>query len=109
MNSLIAEKIKVADFLEMDVEPGFIYELINGEVEILSPSTMKHDRGDKMKIYRQHQVREYWIVDPKNQSIEVYQHQNNDYDLVSFAVEEGEITSPVLEGFSLNVKELFGS
>ena len=76
-------------------------------IEILSPSTMKHDRGDKMKIYREHQVREYWIVDPKNQPIEGYQHQNNDYDLVSFAVEEGEIVSSVLEGFSLDVRSVF--
>lgn len=183
MNSLIAEKLKVADFLEMEGEPGFIYELINGEivkkgapnpkhqlvsgklfraittlvdkknlgtvlyvpldvfmgeynalqpdllfvakareeiitsngvegapdliVEILSPSTMKHDRGDKMKIYRKHQVREYWIVDPKNQSIEVYQLKNNEYDLASFAVEEGEIMSEVLPGLSLAVTSIF--
>ena len=32
MNSLIAEKIKVADFLKMEGEPGFIYELIDGEI-----------------------------------------------------------------------------
>ena len=76
-------------------------------IEILSPSTMKQDRGDKMKIYREYQVREYWIVDPKNQSIEVYQHQNNDYNLVSFAVEEGEIVSQVLEGFSLDIRSVF--
>lgn len=184
MDSSVAEKkMKVTEFLEIEVEPNLIYELINGEivkksapspkhqqvsgklfrllsdfvekkklgevlyapldvflgkynslqpdllfvtkareeiitdngvegapdlvVEILSPSTMKHDRGDKMKIYREFQVREYWIVDLKNQSIEVYRHQNGDYDLVSFAVEAGEITSSVLEGLSLEIASVF--
>ncbi len=93
MNRLTAEKIKVADFPEMEVKLGFIYELINGEIAKKGAPCPKHqkasgklslalsafvkrkqlnDRGDKMKIYRQHKVREYWIVDPKGGSIEVY-------------------------------------
>lgn len=32
-------------------------------MEVLSPSTEKYDRGDKMELYRQQEIDEYWIVD----------------------------------------------
>ncbi|MCL2350620.1 MAG: Uma2 family endonuclease [Defluviitaleaceae bacterium] len=41
-------------------------------VEILSPSTVKYDRAYKKDLYEQHGVKEYWIVDPKNMTIEVH-------------------------------------
>lgn len=41
-------------------------------VEILSPSTRKRDIGLKLGKYIDAGVREYWIVDPKNQKVIVY-------------------------------------
>ena len=41
-------------------------------VEILSPSTEKRDKIDKLRLYEKHGVKEYWIVDPKNFSVDVY-------------------------------------
>lgn len=46
-------------------------------MEVLSPSTEKYDRGEKMEIYRQQEIDEYWIVDWKIKSVEIY---NLDYD-----------------------------
>ncbi len=40
-------------------------------VEILSPGTERHDRGDKLGWYRQYGVRECWLVDPRAQGVEV--------------------------------------
>lgn len=40
--------------------------------EILSPSTKKRDLTVKMRVYEKYGVREYWIVDPKAESIDVY-------------------------------------
>ena len=76
-------------------------------VEILSPSTFKIDRTDKMALYLQFGVPEYWIVDPKNQSIEVYVLADNAYKMASFAIENGLIQSKVLEGLSLEVSDVF--
>jgi Uma2 family endonuclease len=70
-------------------------------VEILSKSTQKIDRGKKMTQYKKYGVKEYWIVNPRSQSIEVYEWQNGDYELVSDAEESGEIESKVLTGFKL--------
>lgn len=41
-------------------------------VEVLSPRTMKHDRGHKKDTYARCGVREYWIVNTNDQSIEQY-------------------------------------
>ena len=41
-------------------------------VEILSRSTGRNDRGKKMQVYERSGVREYWIVDPANRTIEQY-------------------------------------
>lgn len=41
-------------------------------VEVLSPSTAHLDRGLKMKLYAEHGVSYYWIVNPESRSIEAY-------------------------------------
>lgn len=40
-------------------------------IEILSPSTAKHDRFTKLHLYRKAGVKEYWIVDPAEKSVQV--------------------------------------
>lgn len=46
-------------------------------MEVLSDSTKKYDRGEKMEIYRKMEVDEYWIVDWEQRQVEIY---NLDYD-----------------------------
>jgi len=41
-------------------------------IEILSPSTRRHDRLVKLELYQRSEVREYWIVDPESRSVQVY-------------------------------------
>ncbi len=76
-------------------------------VEIISPSSIKTDRGKKFKLYERMNVTEYWIVDVNNRSIEVYQRQESGYEMVSFAVEKGEVESVVLNGLLVEVGSLF--
>lgn len=76
-------------------------------VEIISPSSIKTDRGKKFKLYERMNVPEYWIVDCNNRSIEVYRHGESGYELTSFAAETGEIESLVLSGLKVAVDGLF--
>ena len=41
-------------------------------IEILSPSTLRHDRLVKLNLYDQAGVLEYWIVDPQNRAVPVF-------------------------------------
>ena len=42
-------------------------------MEVLSPSTEQYDRGEKMELYRQQEIEEYWIVDWRKKKIEIYE------------------------------------
>ncbi len=46
-------------------------------VEVLSPSTMRYDKTYKKDIYAKSGVKEYWLVNPSDKSIEVYRGVNN--------------------------------
>lgn len=41
-------------------------------IEVLSPSTARYDRGYKKDAYEAAGVREYWIIEPEVESLEVY-------------------------------------
>lgn len=40
-------------------------------MEILSPSTQRHDRLVKLNLYQRAGVREYWIVNPEDSTVQV--------------------------------------
>lgn len=42
-------------------------------MEVLSPTTESYDRGEKMELYRQQEIEEYWIVDWRKKQIEIYE------------------------------------
>lgn len=42
-------------------------------MEVLSPSTEKYDRTEKMEMYREQEIEEYWIVDVKKKQVEIYE------------------------------------
>jgi Uma2 family endonuclease len=39
-------------------------------IEVLSPGSVRHDRGGKLRLYAEAGVREYWIVDPETRQVE---------------------------------------
>ena len=75
-------------------------------VEILSPSTYKNDRISKKALYLEFGVMEYWIVDPIYMSVEIYVLKQNEYVLKALIV-EGEVESDTLEGFKMDIKDIF--
>lgn len=42
-------------------------------LEVLSPSTEQYDRTEKMELYRQQEIEEYWIVDWRKRAVEIYE------------------------------------
>ena len=47
-------------------------------IEIVSPSTERMDYGIKLFKYRSAGVREYWIINPVNRTINIYDFENNE-------------------------------
>ncbi|MGB6299417.1 MAG: Uma2 family endonuclease [Rivularia sp. (in: cyanobacteria)] len=78
-------------------------------VEVLSAGNTneRRDKEAKLKLYSIKGVKEYWIVDWRLQQIEVYRRENAQLVLVATLMEDDEITSPILPGFSCNIQQFF--
>jgi Uma2 family endonuclease len=85
----------------------WIYGAPDFLVEILSKSTKEIDQTKKKKLYGQHDVLEYWIVNPEEQVIEVFHNQNKELQLVQTASKTDEIKSIAIDGFVLKVETVF--
>ena len=76
-------------------------------VEVLSPSSSTRDRTLKMSLYARSGVREYWIVDPKLQCVEVHSLGARGPS-VSIEYRLGErLESAVVPGFEAPLSEVF--
>jgi Uma2 family endonuclease len=49
-------------------------------VEILSDSTAKKDYNEKFNLYEENDVKEYWIVNPATQTIEIFSLIDHKYE-----------------------------
>ncbi len=76
-------------------------------IEVFSPSTRQHDRVTKFRLYQKHGVREYWMIDPTAQYIEVWRHNGEGYDFFGVFKPGETFNSPVLNGQSIVVQSLF--
>lgn len=63
------------------IKPDGVYGAPDLVVEVLSPSTVKNDRGYKKDMYEKAGVPEYWIVNPADKTLEVYLLKGNQYIL----------------------------
>ena len=76
-------------------------------VEILEPNTAEHDRGRKYNAYARSGVREYWIVDPLINSVEIYSLEAGIYHLLGIFRREDMLPSRVIEDFPVRVDQFF--
>lgn len=56
--------------------------------EVISPATAKRDRGIKRDIYARERVGHFWIVDPVEKLVEMFELQNQHWVLAQTAIDE---------------------
>lgn len=76
-------------------------------VEILSPATTRTDRITKAQIYARHKVPAYWIVDPDQESLEIYFLDGDGYRLTATLQGEKPQSVPPFSDLKLSAKEIF--
>ena len=76
-------------------------------IEILSPATAYYDLRIKKEMYERSGVKEYWIVDPMQKTIEVFVNKNGKFE--SFGNFKGEdvVKSGLIQGFNIVVRDVF--
>ena len=57
-------------------------------IEIISPSNPSHDYITKLNLYSDAGVREYWIINPINQSIYVYHLETTQFETTAYTFED---------------------
>jgi len=75
-------------------------------VEVLSRSNWLTDRRDKLEVYAQAGVAEYWIVDPDERTIEAFALRGQSYDLVDKRGAGESVRSRVLAGLVVSIDEV---
>ena len=77
-------------------------------VEILSPSSSHRDLTFKYDLYKKHGVEEYWVAHPEEKTLLIYTLDANQEYIPSRLYTRGDtVASGVLEGFELNLDEVF--
>ena len=76
-------------------------------IEILSPSTQRHDRVTKFNLYERAGVREYWIVDPERQTVQVHTLEENRYYAGESYGSAAQISVGVLPGCVIDLGPVF--
>jgi len=76
-------------------------------VEILSPHRTSYDRVTKLEQYALYRVGEYWIIDLMAETIEVYILTGERYELRATLGLDQSVTTPLLPGWQLAVRDLF--
>ena len=74
-------------------------------IEILSPSTLKRDKIDKLEVYARFKIPEYWIVDPNSGVLEQFVLRGERYEPHNIFQQDDLITSPniLCVSFTMNM------
>jgi Uma2 family endonuclease len=76
-------------------------------IEIISENTAYRDLVQKKKLYARFSVKEYWLVVPGEESIEVYILKDNTYILYKAYSKDDTLESPYLKDLKIGLKGIF--
>ena len=102
---LVPDLVFVARKREGIIKDTFIEGSPDLVMEILSETTRENDLGRKLEIYKRYSVKEIWIIDPEEKSIQLNRLLKKDYKTKK--VRGGILKSGVIPGFFIYLEWLF--
>lgn len=82
------------------IKPGYVDGPPDLAIEIVSPDSVDRDYELKRRIYEQHGVREYWIIDPDERRATFL--VRGERGLAETPLDAGRFQSTVLPGFTID-------
>ncbi len=76
-------------------------------VEVLSPSSRRKDRLQKLRTYQKAGVQHYWIVNPEEKTLECFALRDGTYALLAAGMDEDVVEYPDFAGLSIDLKALW--
>ncbi|NLY53191.1 MAG: DNA-binding protein [Firmicutes bacterium] len=78
-------------------------------IEVLSPSTSRKDRLQKLRIYQQAKVPHYWLVNPEENTLECLAlNADGKYAIVAGGMDDAVVEPPDFPGLTLELAALWG-
>ncbi len=74
-------------------------------IEIISPGNPGHDMIYKLNLYANAGVREYWIIDPRSETVFVYYLEQKDFIVKAYSFQD-KIKVNIYDDFSIDFQEL---
>lgn len=75
--------------------------------EVLSPSTARTDRSEKLPLYARHGVAHVWLVDPAAETLEVYRRQGELWLLVGAHAGQAKVFAEPFDAIELDLGALW--
>lgn len=75
--------------------------------EILSPTTARVDRAEKLPIYARHGVTHTWLVDPDLRTLEVFENRDGNWLLLTVLEEAAAVSQPPFDAISFPLSNLW--
>lgn len=76
-------------------------------VEIISESSAYRDLVQKKKLYARFGVKEFWVVIPEQETVEIYALKDAMYEMRKTYVKSDLLESSILSGLQISLKEIF--
>jgi Uma2 family endonuclease len=61
----------------------------------------------KKKLYAQFGVKEYWIIDPEEKTVEIYTRKDISFTLIKRFSEKNTLESPLFPGLKIKLLQVF--
>jgi Uma2 family endonuclease len=91
---------ETADGPWCDVAPDWV-------CKILSPSTAKKDRGDRMRTYAACNIGHLWLIEPKDRLLEVFQRQDSIWLRTHSFADTEIVSAPPFDAISFSLGQLW--
>jgi Uma2 family endonuclease len=76
-------------------------------IEILSPGNSNIEMDIKFDLYQENRIKEYWIVNPTDETVYIYVLENDKYIGLKPATNDTLLKSPTFENLNFPVKDIF--
>lgn len=74
-------------------------------IEIVSPGNSSHDYVRKLNLYEEAGVREYWIVDPKRESVFVYFFEESKFEVKTYTFKD-KVRANIYEDLEIDFNDI---
>ncbi len=76
-------------------------------IEIISETTRRTDKVIKRRLYEKFGVKEYWIIDPVVDTLEVYRPTEGGYKKIAEYEKHDKFSSDLFRGLTIDLNEVF--